>query len=262
MKQLYAEFEPFTLAAAEAKKATCKEGCAHCCYKFTTISLPEGIAIAEYLLTELSMGWNFQALMKKVYETAKAVASPDLNETKYFEKQIPCPFLDSGSRCRIYDVRPAVCRYHYVVSPPENCAFEAPNPSVLFLNLRRLEQKIWNEGNRVSKQVGLPESVFAPLPVTVSWGMRALTEGLDTWLDGMEKLGTAFTLDYWLGRMTLLAIEAGAFDLKCTSCGHVQSLMGKPNFDERPRCPNCEDGYLDLVQSAAAAKAIEAETAR
>lgn len=262
VKELYSEFEPFALAAAKVKGATCKEGCAHCCYKFTTISLPEGILIAEHLLTDHGVGWSFKPLMKQVYEAAKAVSSPDLNESKYFEKQIPCPFLSSNKQCRIYHVRPAVCRYHYVVSPPENCAFDASNPHVLFLNLRKLEHRIWNEGNRVSKQVGLPESVFAPLPVVVSWGMRALTEGAATWLDGMEKLGTAFTLDYWLGRMTLLAMEAGAFDLKCSSCDHVQPLMGKPpEFGEKPHCPNCEDGYLELVQSAAATAAIKAETA-
>lgn len=259
--QVYKEQDRYSRAAAEIKNATCVEGCAHCCYKFTTCSLPEGIAIAEFLLTDLSMDWGFNQLMKAVYDTAKLVSAPDLNEATYFERQVPCPFLTPKNTCRIYEVRPAVCRYHYVVSDPSHCAVDAPDRSVLFLNLRVLEGKVWSEGDRVSKQVGLPLSVFAPLPIVVSWGMRALTEGLETWTEGIEKLGTAFTLDYWLARMTMLAMEAGAFDLKCPSCNHVQPLMGKLKAGEHPQCPNCEDGFLELTQSTAATEAIKAETA-
>ena len=259
--QVYQEQEDFAQEAAKVKKATCVEGCSHCCYKFTTTSLAEGIAIAEYLLTETSMNWGFDQLMKTVYEAAKLVSAPDLNEAKYFEQQHPCPFLSPKKSCRIYKVRPAVCRYHYVVSDPSHCDVNAEDSSVLFLNLRALEMKVWSEADRVSKQAGMPLSVFAPLPIVVSWGMRALTEGRDTWLDGIDKLGPSFSLDYWLMRMTKMALEAGAFDLKCSACDHVQGVLGTLKMDERPKCPNCEDGFLELVQSAGATEAIRAETA-
>ena len=39
---------------------------------------------------------------------------------RYFQEQIPCPFLENES-CSIHPRRPLVCREYHVTSPAENC---------------------------------------------------------------------------------------------------------------------------------------------
>lgn len=84
----------------------CREGCAFCCIGTEVhVSAPEVLRIRDYLTRHLGAG-EAEALKARLRESAdrKAALGPGDGPPP-----LPCPLLDD-SRCRVYPVRPLVCR--------------------------------------------------------------------------------------------------------------------------------------------------------
>lgn len=142
--QLYREYEPYVANAIEKKGVTCKEGCAHCCMMPATATVPEMVPVVEYLTSRSDWKTKKPALERELNKQLAAFAGVDIIDEKvrieFFNRQIPCAFL-SDRRCTIYAHRPAVCRYHMVVTPPANCAQGEVKETTL-VDLTKLENEI------------------------------------------------------------------------------------------------------------------------
>lgn len=95
---LVAKVDAF-VARVEARHAAdlrCGPGCATCCHARLTVTGVEAAAIRAWLAAQ-------PAAARAAIATAAAAAAPDR-----------CAALDADDRCRIYGVRPLVCRSHGV----------------------------------------------------------------------------------------------------------------------------------------------------
>jgi Fe-S-cluster containining protein len=132
-------------AECQGRKISCRAGCAACCRQLVAISLIDAQALADLVA---SMPQERQAIVRSRFASnirrleeaglldpnepkgSRALLGPELPTvefavravaTRYFQQQIPCPFLENES-CSIYSERPLVCREYHVTSPAEDCA--------------------------------------------------------------------------------------------------------------------------------------------
>lgn len=164
-------------------KATCTKGCASCCYLLATITFTEGLLIAEKLLEKP----DWKSILPKLRSAAMKTDYPSITRTNYFRKGQPCVFLGEDKTCTIYDIRPACCRYHVVASPPENCSFLAPETTkTISLDLRPVEERVWDLSMRVTLQLGKSDLMIGPLALMVLACMDFITDGGETLQDKMD----------------------------------------------------------------------------
>jgi Fe-S-cluster containining protein len=166
---LFRSVDAGVVKALDGRPVSCTKGCDHCCYQLVGIGVGEALYIAAYL-TRLP-SWREWA--KRLFRDAYAQTLPRMDKTKWFDNHTPCTFLGSDHLCRIYDRRPAACRYHFVRTPPENCALGAKDPHTERYDtgeaagyLNDLDRAIW-EGN---PELGRPG--FGTLPHLVLWAMQ------------------------------------------------------------------------------------------
>lgn len=143
--QLYRDNASYVAESAESLGVTCKEGCAHCCMLPATATVPEMVPIVEYLASRCDWDRRRPALERELAHQLSEYAGVNVLDERerdaFFKRQLPCAFL-KDKRCEIYAVRPAVCRYHMVVSPPENCALGAGDPIVARVDFRKIEATV------------------------------------------------------------------------------------------------------------------------
>ena len=143
--QLYREHAAAVADAAERLGVTCKTGCAHCCMLPATATIPEMVPVVEYLASRCDWNQRKPALERELTHQLTEFAGvnvldPD-ERKRFFTRQLPCTFL-KDKHCEIYAVRPTVCRYHMVVSPPDNCALGAGDPTVARVDFRKIENTV------------------------------------------------------------------------------------------------------------------------
>lgn len=147
--QLYREHAPYVAEATERLSVTCKEGCAHCCMLPATATVPEMVPVVEYLTSRCDWERRRPALERELALQLSQYAGVNVLDERervaFFRRQLPCAFLTKDKRCEIYAVRPAVCRYHMVVSPPENCEVGQEQGPIL-VGLRAIEQDVAIKG--------------------------------------------------------------------------------------------------------------------
>jgi Fe-S-cluster containining protein len=147
--QLYREHAPFVADAASRMGVTCEEGCSHCCKLPATATIPEMVPVVEYLTGRCDWEERRPALERELTRQLRAFATVNVldpqERTAFFQRQLPCAFL-KDQRCEIYAVRPTVCRYHMVVSSPQNCANGAADPNVALVDLREVENLVAIKG--------------------------------------------------------------------------------------------------------------------
>lgn len=174
LADLYKTMDPFAEEYAAKLNASCRKGCAHCCYLLATATLPEGMLIAEKLLN--SEDW--ESWIPKLRHAALEHSYKGINKVNYFNKGLPCVFLGEGNLCRVYAERPSACRYHYVVSPPENCSHHAPpSTNTAVLQTQTLEEHVWRLSFRFNEQIGIPGPVCGPIPLIVLYSMEVMARG-------------------------------------------------------------------------------------
>lgn len=121
--RLFARLDASVARVLAGKPVSCSRGCAACCYQLVTIGIGEALWIADWVDRQPdARDWGRRlATDAAVQENAGLV--------DHFERHVPCTFLDlATNECRIYERRPSACRYHFVRTPPENCALGAADP--------------------------------------------------------------------------------------------------------------------------------------
>lgn len=153
------------------KDSRCERGCHHCCYLFVACSFVEALAIARVVAKRLDWKW----MVKRMRTAAKLLSDPKMSHPEYFRKRVPCPFLDERKgECLVYDVRPASCRYHYVISDPELCS-PRNEAETMALDLMFCEHAAWE----YSEQYAPPKmgtSPFGPVPLMVLFLLGKYTD--------------------------------------------------------------------------------------
>lgn len=146
----------------EDENIPCKPGCWACCCLLNMISLGESLLIAKYVLC-----WpDWRDWFDRLYR-ASQFCLPQVNRKEYFSQRIRCLFLDDNNRCRIYEVRPSSCRFHFAIGNKDQCYKDG---DVLAINSLDLQDIIveWNVN------VLGENSVFASLPLMVLYAMGLL----------------------------------------------------------------------------------------
>jgi len=138
------------IIAAEGLDVSCRAGCSACCRH----ELARGITLVEVLaIYRFVRGWPdigpvyeaagenavvFQRLLREELRQDPAPLGADdprvySAHVAYNREERPCPFLDQAEGlCRIYPVRPLVCRWFHNLSPPQWC--EPSHPQYLARN--------------------------------------------------------------------------------------------------------------------------------
>lgn len=205
MLSVYDELDPKVAKGNEGLNVTCKVGCAGCCYQMTLLAFPEAVAIAEHFLADTQRRQLIPLLMRSFWEQLQHLEGAETvreMRQKYFAKKIPCVFLGLDNKiCTIYEVRPAVCRYHFVVSDPALCQPEAGQQDVAMVNTLGVQTEVLSEANRVSNQTKVPLYV-APMPVVMLWAFKLLIEGREAFERALKEpdLG-AMDLNGWQARV-------------------------------------------------------------
>jgi Fe-S-cluster containining protein len=160
----------------QGRHVSCSKGCAHCCSLFTVTSLPEAMLIARWVWNSPEREVYIARLIVRAREMAKYV-----NDDKWWDLQRPCIFLDEENRtCSVYPIRPGCCRWHAVVSPPEECSFESST------NIISAYDSSFMDEEAVALTVAVhndhPEFgpvAMGPLPLAIIWVLYLMSEGKD-----------------------------------------------------------------------------------
>lgn len=130
-----------SLAAAQKRgqPVACAKGSNHCCHQLVAVSAHEALLLAHIIslmqpeekhrilnafASTVTLLERKALLSEMTASHANAFEDPARiieAQRRYWQLQIPCPFLESGA-CSIYAFRPLLCRQYLVSSPPENCA--------------------------------------------------------------------------------------------------------------------------------------------
>jgi Fe-S-cluster containining protein len=87
-------------------RMACAEGCCFCCYQPVDITVPEALAIAAYVRSQLAEK-DLDALRTRLAMTTASLR--DLSYEAHAQAKIPCALLVDGV-CSVYPSRPFACR--------------------------------------------------------------------------------------------------------------------------------------------------------
>lgn len=180
---------------ADIEKASCTKGCTWCCYQVVAVNLAEGVVLAR----EIMKRSDWKRIAKDMAVRAKQTPA-DVSREDYMYRKLPCPLLDTEEKtCRVYDVRPAACRFYYVITDPAYCSPDDPHQEVIALDCYEEEEAVMMYAH---KAFGGPLPVSAPLPVMVLYAMAWLSQGNKKKLDFMKKVTSHVVTPYaWMSKM-------------------------------------------------------------
>ena len=128
-------------SAADGKPVTCAKGCNYCCYHLVAMSDHEALLLAHVVSLQEKHEQNrlknaFTPVTNILEREGLLAELIDVHvnhfhdaarltqvQRRYWELQIPCPFLLDGA-CSVYPFRPLVCR-QYLASSPRNCCTQS-----------------------------------------------------------------------------------------------------------------------------------------
>jgi Fe-S-cluster containining protein len=106
---------------------SCKLGCCHCCRYHIVINIAEARTLAQYVKREFSPEQRKDLRMRtqRWHEWEDSLRGGGASADVAWQTDPPhydpcCPLLVNGA-CSAYDVRPVVCRTHFVSSHPLSC---------------------------------------------------------------------------------------------------------------------------------------------
>lgn len=178
----------------KGERISCKRGCTYCCFQYISVTLGHGIVVVDYLYSNDNVMRQFLSNYEQWRESAESISKEidmlyksAINQSqpislmkastgpltdRYFDLQIPCPFLVKSS-CAIYSIRPMCCAGHYSVSPNEWCSQTNPNKPCIY-EVMPSEQDIYGLAVLGPPLLSIHQ---VTLPILV---YRLLTEGLST----------------------------------------------------------------------------------
>ncbi|MBA3004010.1 MAG: hypothetical protein FP813_09190 [Desulfurivibrio sp.] len=117
------------LRREEGVVPSCKSGCSHCCRYHILTNIAEAHTLAQYIRREFSeeqirnlrdrtQHWHEWDDSKPGRHPFSPSGEGAIHSTSFDHS---CPF-DVNGTCRVYPVRPIVCRAHFVSSSPRFCA--------------------------------------------------------------------------------------------------------------------------------------------
>jgi Fe-S-cluster containining protein len=96
---------------------SCKAGCGACCHQKVDLGSFEGEMLRKHL-DEVRL----EVDVKRLEKQAEALKNGSFLQLPYEERR--CVFLGADQNCRIYSVRPLMCRRHFVQNDPAICRTE------------------------------------------------------------------------------------------------------------------------------------------
>lgn len=88
-----------------SEETACSKGCVYCCHVMVECSIPEVIAVFDYLMTMP------EAIIEYTSSRVSALVKMPVKDTSWWrENQACCVFLDTEGCCAIYEFRPLRCR--------------------------------------------------------------------------------------------------------------------------------------------------------
>lgn len=218
LKEIYKQQDEIILKVIEKYKTTCQKGCCHCCYLLATISFADGILLAEHIFDNEDWKKWVDILAKH----ASTCCYEGMTQPNYFEKQIPCAFLDTENKlCKIYDIRPAACRYHYSADAPEKCSVEAPRDvTFALLNLVHFEEPIW----QISMQITKGQPIGGPISLLTLFCMEFVSREEKEINSAIKKTISEYNLPDPINWLSKFGIEITG-DLAKNDPEYVKSIM-------------------------------------
>lgn len=115
------------LGQKEGIRPSCHAGCGHCCQQHILTNRAEAHALGQYVKREFSrrqlLALRARTAQWHAWEAAWIDGPADArgeSQPRFARYVHRCPLL-VASRCSAYPARPAICRSHFVSSPPQYC---------------------------------------------------------------------------------------------------------------------------------------------
>lgn len=147
-------------------KVACKPGCNSCCMLLAIITISDGVYLAEEVLSRD----DWRTRLQEIRKAAGDHCYIGIDKQNWFARKQQCVFLKDGA-CSVYKKRPSACRFHYVLSPPEDCHPDSKK-GTWNVDLRHFEMETsWKISMAIA---GLP--LCAPIPLMVLSCMELLVQ--------------------------------------------------------------------------------------
>lgn len=167
LDRMYQQTDKLVSEVSANQGATCRVGCSHCCSLLAIITAADGV----YLADELFKKPDWEDWAKRMAEASKPFMYEGITKENWFRKRISCVFL-KDNLCSVYEKRPAACRFHVAVSPPENCSPSAVDAKTATLDLLELEEQTsWKVALKMN-----PIPWAAPIPMMVLHCMKLVAK--------------------------------------------------------------------------------------
>lgn len=171
---IYGKYDAQVKAAVAAKNVSCRAGCSHCCRLPASASVAEMVPIVRALAEHPDWAEKLKPEIEKlVGQQMLAIGTMNMmdadDRSTYMRKEVACMFLGDDEHCKVYDLRPSACRYHYVVTPAENCSPLLPDAHVGRVDLRKLENLV---ALTSAQEIG--ELLAGPIPAAFVMAARML----------------------------------------------------------------------------------------
>lgn len=133
VRWLYRDVDRAIARYAGQEKIPCCVGCDHCCYQHVTACLAESILVVDSIRKDAELKKYFRSKIDDLKMQVSVLRDPNMSTRVWFNKQIPCIFLQDH-KCLVYQDRPLVCRTHLVVEDTaDGCAFQKEPPKIAIL---------------------------------------------------------------------------------------------------------------------------------
>jgi Fe-S-cluster containining protein len=157
-------------------RPACRRGCAFCCHQLVPLTTPEAQRIADYLSRKpraerRQIGEALERQARRFAAWVQVRQPKDVldraTNLDYLRQRIPCPFLGPENECRVYPVRPLICRGHHALGTSAHCE-TGEQPIRTIPTLDRATSEAVGEARAVASALGLSPpggliSTFAPL---------------------------------------------------------------------------------------------------
>ena len=144
-----------------ATQSSCVKACDACCHYLLMASIPEAVYALRYA-GKMKIEYNFDVISNQI----NRIFEPDQTTAKWFNDQIPCPFLKDRA-CSIYPARPLTCRTHWVQTPVSQCSEEGAMIGQINMRQERMVFLL-RFMPKISNQMGLVSSGFGPWPILLA----------------------------------------------------------------------------------------------